>query len=86
MCIRDRGERGTTVISAEGVTTGEPITVTENMLVDSVGAGDACTAGIVAGTLLELPLKDTVQLANRLGAYVASNSGATPTLPPELLP
>ena len=86
LVVFTQGERGTTVISAEGVTTGEPITVTENMLVDSVGAGDACTAGIVAGTLLELPLKDTVQLANRLGAYVASNSGATPTLPPELLP
>ena len=81
-----QGVKGTTVISAEGVTTGEPVPVTENMLADSVGAGDACTAGIVAGTLLKLPLKETVQLANTLGAYVASHPGATPTLPPELLP
>ena len=60
--------------------------ITENTLSDSVGAGDACTAGIVAGTLLNLPITKTVQLANSLGAYVASHHGATPTLPAELLP
>lgn len=81
-----RGERGTTIISAAGVTTGEAVKIAENTLSDSVGAGDACTAGIVAGTLLNFPITKTVQLANSLGAYVASHQGATPGLPAELLP
>ena len=81
-----QGEKGTTVVSADGVTTGEPVNLSENTFSDSVGAGDACTAGIVAGTLLNLSMTETVQLANSLGAYVASRHGATPTLPVELLP
>ena len=31
------------------------------------------------------PLQETVELANRLGAYVASKPGATPTLPATLM-
>ena len=52
---------------------------------DSVGAGDACCAALVVGTLLSMPPEDIVALANHAGAFVASRSGATPTMPDEIL-
>ena len=52
---------------------------------DSVGAGDACSAAIVTGLLLQWPTEKIVELANLVGAYVASQAGATPNLPPEIL-
>ncbi len=52
---------------------------------DSVGAGDACSAGLLVGSLLGWPPYRTLELANRLGAYVAMQPGATPPLPEELL-
>jgi fructokinase len=48
---------------------------------DSVGAGDAFTAGLVHGLLREAPLAEMNDLANRMGAWVASNSGAMPPVP-----
>ncbi len=53
-------------------------------LVDTVGAGDAFSAGLVVGLLKELTPQDTLSLANGLGGYVATKRGATPTLPKEL--
>ena len=52
---------------------------------DSVGAGDACSAAILHGVARNWPMQKTANLANQLGAYVASRSGATPNLPPEIL-
>lgn len=52
---------------------------------DSVGAGDACCAGLLCGFLHGLPIQKTLGLANRLGAYVAERPGATPALPDSLL-
>ncbi|MEM6655599.1 MAG: carbohydrate kinase family protein, partial [Planctomycetota bacterium] len=52
---------------------------------DSVGAGDACGAGLLFGMLQGWPLERTVALANTLGAYVASQPGATPALPESLV-
>lgn len=51
---------------------------------DSVGAGDACCAGIVFGLLQRWSLVQTLQLANRMGSFVASCRGATPTLSEDL--
>jgi fructokinase len=51
---------------------------------DSVGAGDACCAGIVFGLLQRWPLVQTLQLANRMGSFVASCRGATPMLSEDL--
>ena len=87
--VYTRGPLGTTIISQSGVFCGEPPTLKypdDSEPVDSVGAGDACTAGIAAGLLLSKPLQETVELANHLGAYVASKPGATPTLPNTLIP
>ena len=52
---------------------------------DAVGAGDAFSAALVMGFLRQYPLQQIAEHANRVGAYVASQSGAMPTLPPELL-
>lgn len=51
---------------------------------DTVGAGDAFTAGIIYGSLAEWPLAKTLDLANHFGALVASRHGAMPALSEEL--
>jgi fructokinase len=45
---------------------------------DTVGAGDAFTAALVNGYLRGTPLAQINEAANRVGAWVASQSGATP--------
>ena len=84
--VYTQGELGTTVITENAVVSTSPESCPAAVNADAVGAGDACTAGIVASLLLKLPLEQTVALANRLGAFVASQAGATPELPTALLP
>jgi fructokinase len=50
---------------------------------DTVGAGDAFTAALVHGLLRKMPLAESNDLANRMGAWVASCSGAMPPIPEE---
>lgn len=45
---------------------------------DTVGAGDAFTAALVHGYLRDTPLAQINENANRVGAWVASQPGATP--------
>lgn len=80
-----RGAEGTTLYSQEGRHAGPPASFASEANADSVGAGDACCAGLLCGTLLGWEPAETVGLANRLGAYVATRPGATPELPPEIL-
>ncbi len=47
-------------------------------VVDTVGAGDAFTAGLVVGSLEGRRLADAAGLANRLAARVAAAAGGTP--------
>lgn len=77
-----RGSRGSVLVTAsERVEhTGVPVTVA-----DTVGAGDAFTAALVAGRLLGKELPSISAAANRLGAFVASQSGATPAIPDRVL-
>jgi fructokinase len=72
-----RGGDGAIGISRTGVVSvpGEVITVA-----DTVGAGDAFTAGLVFGWLRGDPLTVLLRRANRMGALVASRSGAMPRL------
>lgn len=51
---------------------------------DTVGAGDAFTATLIAGLQQNLPLEIINRKANQVAAYVCSQRGATVTLPPEL--
>jgi fructokinase len=49
---------------------------------DTVGAGDAFTAALIHGYLRGTPLAQMNETADRIGAWVASESGATPALQP----
>ena len=53
-------------------------------LLYSIGAGDACTAALLTARLLGRDWQATLDLANRHGAFVASQPGATPPLPGEI--
>ncbi|WPU95137.1 carbohydrate kinase [Mucilaginibacter sabulilitoris] len=52
---------------------------------DSVGAGDAFLATFVAGLLNKHPMQTIVDKSCSVGAFVASQRGANPVYPPELL-
>lgn len=75
-----RGEEGAMLITQDECVD-EPGIVVD--VADSVGSGDAFTAGMADALLQGAPLQETAVYANRLGAFVASQSGATPTLPAE---
>lgn len=49
-------------------------------VVDTVGAGDAFTAAVVAGVLKKEPLKEIHQKAVELAAFVCTQKGAMPEL------
>jgi len=53
-------------------------------VVDTIGAGDAFTAGLVHAYLQGATLEGISSVANRCGSFVASQSGATPEIPEEL--
>jgi fructokinase len=55
------------------------------VVVDTVGAGDAFMAGLVAGLTHGVAPAAVLAAACRLGAYVASHAGATPLLPPAMI-
>ena len=78
-----RGERGCLVRSAAETidVPGVPVEV-----VDTVGAGDAFTAGLVALTLEGRPLREAATFANRLAARVAAAAGATPVIRRDEIP
>ena len=84
--VLTRGKLGTALHSANSVVVGQPARFAPDPDADSVGAGDACSAAILHGAVRRWPLQQTADLANRLGAFVASRKGATPELPAELLP
>ena len=50
-------------------------------VVDTIGAGDAFTAGLVHAYLKGATLEGISAVANRCGSFVASQSGATPEIP-----
>ena len=79
-----RGEQGTELITHEATVRGTVAQFQRHPQADNVGAGDACSAGLLWGWLNQWPEERTVTLANRLGAYVASQPGATPVIPREL--
>ena len=74
VCVT-RGERGSLLVTAEETCEhrGFPIQV-----VDTVGAGDAFTAGLVHHYLRGCSLEAMNDSANRMGAWVARHAGATP--------
>jgi len=81
VCVT-RGGRGCLAVTVEDLIEipGNPVEV-----VDTVGAGDAFTAAVVFGLCERWPLVETLDLANRFGALVASRPGAMPLLKAELM-
>src|SRR6267154_2681277 len=74
VCIT-RGDGGSLLISAKECSEHPGIKV---KVADTVGAGDAFTAAMVHGYLRGSSLAEINETANRVGAWVASQSGATP--------
>ena len=83
--VLTRGARGTLLATSDGLVEGESVSYAPADHADAVGAGDACSAGVIVGFLLGWPANRIVSLANRVGAFVASQPGATPRLPDEIL-
>ena len=84
--VLTRGRDGTVLHTGNAVVTGQPAPFKPEPDADPGGAGDACSAAILHGAVRRWPLQKTADLANRLGAFVASRKGATPPLPADLLP
>jgi len=82
--IFTRGKQGTAAATREGWLEGVPANFPAAENADSVGAGDACTAALLTARLLGCDWQDTLNLANRHGAYVANQPSATPSLPREI--
>jgi fructokinase len=74
-----RGAEGTIVLSRNGeFDLSTPVTTGGTP--HPVGAGDACSAGILFGVTLGWDIHTTMELANRMGADVAAHPSATPPL------
>jgi fructokinase len=77
-----RGAAGSLLMNSNGECSeapGFPVAV-----VDTVGAGDAFTAGLVVGLLDGLPLAAIHEWASSIAAYVCTQPGATPRIPDSL--
>jgi len=74
VCVT-RGTNGSLLVSAGECSEHPGFKV---KVADTVGAGDAFTAAMVHGYLRQAPLAQINDTANRVGAWVASRSGATP--------
>lgn len=81
VCIT-RGANGAALYARDGSTWSVPGIQTN--VVDTVGAGDAFTASLVAGRLKNWSPEASLTFANRLGSLVASGAGAMPDITNEV--
>ena len=81
LCVT-RGEHGSILFSGSGNHAHPGYRVT---VVDTVGAGDAFTAGLLHHYLRGSSLETMNEAANQMGAWVASQCGATPPADPVIL-
>lgn len=80
--IFTRGTKGTAAYTAAGFIEGEPADAVEKAPdADTVGAGDSCSAALLAALVSGRSLNEALDLANEVAAYVAHQPGATPVLP-----
>jgi len=80
-----RGKQGTVLYTPKTKVESEPVRYEPVEDADAVGAGDACAAGLMIGLVKRWPMDRTLQLANHVGAFVASQPGATPELPAQII-
>lgn len=74
------GEAGAWLATAEKVYSHPGFQAT---VADTVGAGDAFFAALIAGIIQKDSWPECLEEANRRGSYVASQHGATPPMPKE---
>lgn len=74
VCVT-RGAKGSLLVSKDAINEHAGFTVD---VADTVGSGDAFTAALVYHYLRQAPLPLLNDAANRMGAWVASQTGATP--------
>jgi fructokinase len=79
-CLVTLGERGVFAHSAEEGPVYVPGYRVE--VGDTIGSGDAFTAGFVHGYLQGMPLPEACGLGNKVGAVVATHKGATRPIEP----
>ena len=75
VCVT-RGDQGSLLVTGEQTCEHRGFRI---QVVDTIGAGDAFTAALVHHHLRGCSLETMNDAANRLGAWVSSNAGATPT-------
>lgn len=82
LLIYTKGAKGSRIMAAgqDESHPGYPVFV-----VDTVGAGDAFTAAVIVGRLLGIELVCLQDLANRVAAYVCTQTGAAPRLPVDIV-
>ncbi|HVF29263.1 MAG TPA: carbohydrate kinase [Pyrinomonadaceae bacterium] len=76
VCVT-RGARGSLMITPSDLIEHSGLEVT---VADTVGSGDAFTAALAHHHLRSAPLERIAEAANRLGAWVATQTGGTPAL------
>lgn len=74
LCIT-RGGNGSLLITENDLSEFAGLNIT---VADTIGAGDAFTAGMTHGLLRNWELDRINEFANKVGAFVASNTGAMP--------
>ncbi|MEM7682574.1 MAG: PfkB family carbohydrate kinase [Planctomycetota bacterium] len=80
-----RGAEGTRLITGQGQVDGVKAPFDPAPDADAVGAGDSVAASILVGRCLRMDDQAIANAANAVGAFVAGQPGATPTLPDELV-
>lgn len=79
MVVVKVGSEGAVAVTEAGETR-SPALLLERVI-DPVGAGDAFAAGLLAGLLRDMPLQDSLALANRCGALAMTAPGDMESLP-----
>jgi fructokinase len=72
-----RGSRGSLLMTPDGL---NDVAGVDVVVADTVGAGDAFTAAMIAGYLKNWSLDQISHFANQVAAYVCSQPGAVPVL------
>ena len=82
--VLTRGANGTSILTRDNEITAGATSIA-GMKLHPVGAGDACSAGILFARVMGWDDSSAIELGNRMGAWVASQQSATPPLPDSIL-
>jgi fructokinase len=77
--VLTRGANGTSILTRDNQITAGAATIA-GLKLHPVGAGDACSAGILFARVMGWDDLSAIELGNRMGAWVASQQSATPGL------